>query len=145
MPVIDGSSLYLIIAAAGFLSLIFLVLGLAVGAAVGRARAEKGFSRALRNERKDAVKRSRAVLGGQISEQLAAFLPDFPGDPGEARFIGKPIDFICFNGLSNGAVTGITFIEVKTGQSALSPVERTVRNAIKEGRVEYAEYRVPQA
>lgn len=141
----DTVSLYIILAVCAALSLLFLVFGIKIGAAFGRLKAERGFDRMLRDERKDAVKRSRAVLGGQLSEQMAAFLPGFPGDPAEARFIGKPVDYISFDGLSKGAVTGITFIEVKSGQAALSQVERTVRDAVDAGRVHYVQYRIPGA
>ena len=39
---------------------------------------------------------SRSVLVGVFSEQVAPFLPNFPKDlkASEARFIGKPIDFL---------------------------------------------------
>ena len=141
----DAVSLYAALAVCAVLSLVFLIFGLKVGSLLGRLRAERGFDRMVRDERRDAVKRSRAVLGGQLSEQMAAFFPGFPADPSDARFIGKPVDFICFTGLSGGTVTDITFVEVKTGQSSLSPVERSVRNAIEAGRVHYAEYRVPEA
>ncbi len=139
----DFGSLYPVLALCAVLSLLFLLFGIRIGTAFGKLRAERGFDRMLRDERKDAVKRSRAVLGGQLSEQMAAFLPGFPGDPSDARFIGKPVDYISFNGLSNGAVTGITFIEVKSGQSSLSQVERSVREAVESGRVHYVQYRIP--
>lgn len=141
----DAVSLYAALAVCAVLSLVFLIFGLKIGSLLGRLRAERGFDRMVRDERRDAVKRSRAVLGGQLSEQMAAFFPGFPADPSDARFIGKPVDFICFTGLSGGTVTDITFVEVKTGQSNLSPVERSVRNAIEAGRVHYTEYRVPEA
>lgn len=96
----------------------------------------------IKAERADAVKRSRAVLNGQLGEQIAPFLPDFPSDPAEIRFIGKPVDYIAFNGASEGFITDITFIEIKTGNSALSPVERSLKDAINAGRVKYTEYRV---
>ena len=140
----DAVSLYAALAVCTVLSLVFLIFGLKVGSLLGRLRAERGFDRMVRDERRDAVKRSRAVLGGQLSEQMAAFFPGFPADPSDARFIGKPVDFICFTGLSGGTVTDITFVEVKTGQSNLSPVERSVRNAIEAGRVHYTEYRIPE-
>ncbi len=69
-------------------------------------------------------------------------MPDFPSDPAEIRFIGKPVDYIAFNGASEGFITDITFIEIKTGNSALSPVERSLKDAINAGRVKYTEYRV---
>lgn len=93
--------------------------------------------------RKDAVKRSRAVIGGQVVEQVAPFLPGFPCNPADARFIGKPVDFVAFPGLSErDTVDEILLIEVKTGQSALSSREKEIRKAVKEGRVRYVEYRV---
>ena len=56
----------------------------------------------LEQGRKQAVSQSRAVLGGKFTEQMAPFLPEFRYDPTEARFIGTPIDFVVFPGLSRG-------------------------------------------
>ena len=92
--------------------------------------------------RKDAIKRSRSVLGGQLAEQVAPFLPGFPCHPGDARFIGKPVDFIAFPGLTeDNTVHEVLLIEVKTGKSALSGREKEVKRAVAEGRVRYVEYR----
>ena len=92
--------------------------------------------------RSDAIKRSRSVIGGQVAEQLAPFLPGFPCHPGDARFIGKPGDFIAFPGLTeDNTVHEVLLIEVKTGKSALSGREKEVRRAVAEGRVRYGEYR----
>ena len=83
--------------------------------------------------RKDAVKRSKAVINGQVAEQIAPFLPDFPANPSDARFIGKPVDFIVFSGLSeNEKIDEILFVEVKTGKSLLSEREKEVKKAIDE-------------
>mgnify|MGYP003488890188 CR=1 FL=1 len=38
--------------------------------------------KSAKKERKDAINRSRAVLSGQMLEQVAPFLPDFPCNPG---------------------------------------------------------------
>ena len=130
---------------AGLACVLFLAIGISVGARIGALRAERALSGRLDAERRDAVKRSRAVLGGQFSEQLAPYLPGFPGDPTEARFIGKPVDFISFSGSSAGAVDEVLFIEVKSGLSRLSRVERSLREAVESGRVRYVEYRVPDA
>ena len=92
--------------------------------------------------RKDAIKRSRSVLGGQLAEQVAPFLPGFPCNPGDARFIGKPVDFIAFPGMTeDNSVHEVLLIEVKTGKSALSGREKEIRRAVAEGRVRYIEYR----
>lgn len=96
-----------------------------------------------KNVRKDAVKRSKAVINGQIAEQIAPFLPDFPANPSDARFIGKPVDFIVFSGLSeNEKIDEILFVEVKTGKSLLSEREKEVKKAIEQRKVRYVEYRI---
>ena len=93
--------------------------------------------------RKDAVKRSKAVINGQVAEQIAPFLPDFPANPSDARFIGKPVDFIVFSGLSeNETIDEILFVEVKTGKSLLSEREKEVKKAIEQRKVRYVEYRI---
>lgn len=101
------------------------------------------FNKKIKNIRGDAVKRSRAVLNGQLTEQIAPFLPNFPCKPCDAQFLGKPVDFVAFTGLSDSdAVEEILFIEVKTGTSALTAREKQVRKAVEEGRVRYVEYRI---
>ena len=92
--------------------------------------------------RSDAIKRSRSVIGGQLAEQVAPFLPGFPCNPGDARFIGKPVDFIAFPGITeDNTVHEVLLIEVKTGKSALSGREKEIKRAVAEGRVRYVEYR----
>lgn len=92
--------------------------------------------------RSDAIKRSRSVLGGQLAEQVAPYLPGFPCNPADARFLGKPVDFIAFPGLTeDNKVHEVLLIEVKTGKSALSGREKEIKKAVAEGRVRYVEYR----
>ncbi len=120
-----------------------LYLGLRLGRRAGRLEAEAGLPARLAAERGDAVKRSRAVLGGLAAEQLAPYLPGFPFDPTELRFIGKPVDFLAFVGSSKGRVEEVAFVEVKSGGSSLNAVERSLRDAVNEGRVRWVEYRAP--
>ena len=92
--------------------------------------------------RSDAIKRSRSVLGGQLAEQVAPYLPGFPCNPADARFLGKPVDFVAFPGLTeDNTVHEVLLIEVKTGTSNLSGREREIKRAVAEGRVRYVEYR----
>ncbi len=126
-----------------FLFAVGLLAGLALGRRTGRLEAERGLPERLAAERDDAVKRSRSVVGGQVAEQVAPYLPEFPCDPGDARFVGKPVDFVCFSGASAGEIGEIVFVEVKTGASALSKTEKSIRDAIVEGRVRWVEYRIP--
>lgn len=95
----------------------------------------------LKKQRKDAVKKSRAVIGGQVTEQLAPYLPEFPCNPGDVCFLGKPVDFIGFTGLTESdEIHEVMFIEVKTGQSKLNGHEKQLKDAIQKGRVRYVEY-----
>ncbi len=136
---------YLILALA-VLVLLFLAglfAGLGLGRRTARLEAERELPQLLEEERGDAIRRSRAVLGGQMAEQLSPWLPDFPFDPSEVRFIGKPVDFIAFVGSSEGRIDEVAFVEVKSGKASLSKVERSLKAAIEEGRVVWQEYRVP--
>ncbi len=130
------------------LSVILIVLAAAIAAwlgyLLGKAVMKQRLKEDVEDIRKDAIKRSRAVLSGQFSEQLAPFLPDFPWKPTEARFIGKPIDFLVFTGMDDKAIDEVVFVEVKSGGSRLSSVERSLRDAIKAKKVRWEEYRVPE-
>ena len=97
----------------------------------------------------DALKRQSPILKGQVSEQIALLLPDFSAQHpdlnlSEARFIGKPIDFLFFKGLDDKEITEVVFVEVKTGESSLSSTERKLRDAIRNKKVDWREYRVPR-
>jgi predicted Holliday junction resolvase-like endonuclease len=98
------------------------------------------YTRAIR---RDAVQRSLAVTSGKVHEQLVAYLPDFPFNPKDARFLGSPIDFVVFDGLSDGAVRQIVFVEVKTGAADLSGRERRVRDAVQGRLIRWYELRLP--
>lgn len=91
--------------------------------------------------RQDAIQRSQAVTVGKITEHLVPYLPGFNYNPKDARFIGSPIDLIIFDGLNDGEVRKVVFVEVKTGTSNLSSRERRLRDAVKAGRIEWIEYR----
>lgn len=96
--------------------------------------------------REDTLRRSQSVVAGKATEHLAPLLPGFEFDPRDARFLGSPIDFIVFDGLSEGEIDEIVFIEVKTGPSAaLTARERSVRDAVEGGRVRFLEVRIDPA
>ncbi|SNB60387.1 Holliday junction resolvase-like protein [Thermoflexus hugenholtzii] len=95
--------------------------------------------------RQDAIQRSQAVVRGRVTEQLAPCLPDFPFNPQDARFIGSPVDFVVFDGLSEGEIRRVVFVEVKTGRSKLSSRERRVAEVIAARQVEWWEYRPGEA
>lgn len=122
-------------------TLVGAALGLAIGLLIGLALFLVWRARSLGAIRADAVSRSLAVTVGKVSEQLVPYLPGFAYNPKDARFLGSPVDLVVFDGLDAGALTRVVFVEVKTGGAALSQRERQVRDAIREGRVEWDELR----
>lgn len=81
-------------------------------------------------------KKSSEVRLGQISEQMSPFLSDFPFDPKRSKFLGDPVDMICFSDEK------ITFVEIKSGKSQLSKRQREIRDLIAKGKVDFFVYRV---
>lgn len=130
------------------MTIVLLIIGLIIGYLIGHyitfVRRNRHWEAQIDLHRQDAIARSRAVLAGQFSEQLAPYLPDFPFNPSECKFIGKPVDFIVFHGLDEKNVTGVSFVEVKSGKSKLSGTEKSVKSAIEEGKVRWVDYRVPE-
>ena len=123
---------------------LFLLIGIAIGHIIGKIRANKYWEAQIEKERKDAIAKSRATLGGLFSEQLAPYLPDFPYSPSEVRFIGKPIDFIVFKGADSKNIDEVVFVEVKSGKSKINSHEKNLKNAIEKKRVRWEEYRIPE-
>jgi len=123
-------------------SLLFFLIGLLGGGLLALLYVQLWKARYVRRLRRDAVRRSKAVTVGKVHEQLVPYLPGFDYDPRDARFIGSPIDFLVFDGLSAGGECRVVFIEVKTGASDLTPRERRVRDAVRAGRVNWVEQRV---
>ncbi|MDD7458375.1 MAG: Holliday junction resolvase-like protein [Treponema sp.] len=122
-------------------SICMLVLIFAAGFFLGRLIQFVKGRAAIKQNRKDAIKKSRAVIGGQVAEQVAPFLPGFPCNPGDVSFLGKPVDFVAFCGLAEkDKIEEVVFIEVKTGQSKLNGHEKQLKDAVKNGRVRYVEY-----
>ena len=124
-----------------FLSL--FVIAVIIGALVFFLGILNGKEIEVRLQRK-SQKLSRSILGGVFSEQVAPFLPNFPKDlkASEARFIGKPVDFLIFKGMDDQHISEVVFVEIKSGKSQLSNNERSLRDAIQEKRVRWHEYRV---
>ncbi len=89
--------------------------------------------------RKDAANRSVRIVMGKVTEHLIPFHDAFSRfNPKDARFIGSPIDLMVFDGAEDkkDEIT-IYFIEIKTGNSAMSSRQKKIMEAVKEKRVEW--------
>ena len=49
------------------------------------------------------------------------------------RFLGSPIDFVIFEGLTSGELTSVVLVEVKTTRDGLPPAQRAIRDAVDGG------------
>lgn len=126
---------------AGIIAIVVVVAVLVIIFSIFIIRAvyEKRLRDELGEARKDAVTRSRASLGGKFTEQLVPFFPDFKYDPTEVRFIGSPIDMVVFPGLAQGNPREVVILEIKTGNSQLTSVQRKIRQLIEDGMVRWDE------
>ena len=56
----------------------------------------------------------------------------------DCRFLANPIDYIIFEGVSQGHVDHITFMDIKTGPTAgLDTHQRKIRDAINDNDVKF--------
>lgn len=131
----------------GFLVVLFvgILIGKFLLESRYRSRMEQWMAEAEERIRKDAISRSRLTLGGRLAEQMAPYFPDFKYDPTEVRFMGTPVDLLVFPGLSGNEPKEIVFVEVKTGQSKLTPRERKVKDLVEQKKVRWEEYRPDNA
>ena len=113
-----------------------------------KSTAESTVKQAVAEARKDSIKRQRSILKGQATEHLAPYI-NTNHNPKDYKFIGDPIDYIIFDGMSqinnkDDIINKVIFMDIKTGKSNLNRVQRAVRNAIIDGRVEFRIYRPEQ-
>lgn len=106
---------------------------------------EKWRQQAEKEIRRDAILGSVRTILGKVSEHIAPlYMMGALGlDPRDLRFIGTPVDFIAFKGLSEGNPEKILFIEVKASQTgALTERERMVRRLVEGRQVEWVTFHV---
>lgn len=95
------------------------------------------------------MNRSRSTLKGKIAEQMAPVLPGFSYNPADARFIGSPVDYVIFDGLTRVADEGegeirIVFMDVKKGSgAALTRTQRLIRQAVEQKALSWKTMRIP--
>jgi predicted Holliday junction resolvase-like endonuclease len=97
----------------------------------------------LEQARQQSLAQSHATVTGKVQEHLASLFPDFDYNPRDARFLGTPVDFVVFDGLDEGEVREIVFVEVKTNRANLTHRERLVRAAVETKQVGWRVMRLP--
>jgi len=109
--------------------IIAFLLGFLIAYFFLKKRIEEKYSKFARH--------SAAVLSGKSLEHLLPLSKEFPFNPRDARFIGDPVDYIIFNGLSEGELENIIFLEVKSNKARLNEREKQIRKIVKEGKIKY--------
>ena len=136
----------LFLIAAGFASC--MIVGLPIIYVLLKASMESQYADIVRKTSdevaKDAVRRSSAAIKGQIGERFAPFRDGFGYEPADARFLGSPVDYVVFDGMTDGEIKGVAFVEVKVGVLPLSPFQRQVSEAIRDGRVAWRVLELPE-
>ena len=126
-----------------FVIILFIVIVL-FAYIIGRMVENRKWQQGIKYIRKESVEKSRDSLSGKFAENLAPYFPDFKHDPTEIKFVGSPIDYIVFKGLSKKEPEEIIFLEIKSGDSTLSDVQKKLKKIIEEKKVYWDEYRVPK-
>jgi len=101
------------------------------------------YDEQLKTGIKKSRERQRSAIKGQMAEQIAPLFKEFGYNPKDARFMGSPIDFVVFDGMSKGQIDKIVFVEVKTGKGVLSKIQRNIRGKVLHGRVEFEVVNLP--
>lgn len=134
--------------------LVAFLLGLAIGVIlfiVFLFRMKLRHQSEIDLARKQSVKQSRSTLKGQMAEQMAPMLPGFDYVPADSKFLGDPIDYVIFNGLTNARDGDGSFddlevvlIDVKYGKSQLNSAQRAIAQAVEAGRVRFEVVRIDE-
>lgn len=107
---------------------------------------QEEHNRDIITARRDSTDQSRAVLKGRMAEQMAPMLPGFDYWPADARFLGDPIDYVVFDGYSQGNGTSddmeVVILDIKKERAPLSQGQRRIAQAVAAGRVRFEVVRV---
>ncbi len=94
----------------------------------------------LSKEVNKSLEIQRPVIKGKISEEMFPITYGKLGNLSDLRFIGNPVDYVAFEGLSDpGRKVDIKFIEVKTGASKLNKSEERIKDAVQDKRISWDE------
>lgn len=91
----------------------------------------------IKQQRSDAVTRSRNVVLGHVHEKIAPLLPNFPYSYKDLVFLWKGVDYLVLDWLSKGNLNKIVFLEIKSWTSTLNRNEQMIRDCVGQKRVIY--------
>lgn len=94
--------------------------------------------------RQTTLKQSSATIKGQIGERVAPFFKGFGFEVADARFLGSPVDYVVFDGLTEGHVKRVVFVEVKVGHLPLTLFQKQVKQAVERKDVDWKTLLLPE-
>lgn len=112
----------------------------AMGIVKQRERELREREEDLRERRKRASVTTEAIsvsvqLGFSL-ERIAPVLSGFGFHPRDCRALGDPIDYLVFEGLTEGGVPErVCFVDIKTGDARLNAHQRSIQAAVEAGNV----------
>jgi predicted Holliday junction resolvase-like endonuclease len=118
---------------------VFLLLGLLfVTASIGYFLGRFYRSKFVKDQRNDAIDRSKSVILWEVYEKIYPLLPECPYAPRDMVFLWKGVDYIVFDWLAEGNLKKIVFLEVKSWRQTFSKNERMIRGCIEAKHVSYS-------
>lgn len=82
--------------------------------------------------------KTRSVMVNQITDLFMPFLPEFLDkyNPKDARFLGSPVDLIVFDGLEEGKLERIVFVQIESQDRECTERELMIRQVVLAKKVE---------
>lgn len=145
---IEGAALGIAISMTALLVLLCAALLVAlVAALLNLWHLHASITRRVEDEVELAIRefkrRSARTRVGTTVEQMVPFLQEIPFDPSDMRILsGGPVDYVVFDGLCDGDVRELVFLDVKTGKGKASHVQRQVKRCAEDGHVSFAIFEV---
>jgi predicted Holliday junction resolvase-like endonuclease len=99
----------------------------------------------IREARGNAIVRSKSVILWEVYEKLAPLVRGFPYRARDMIFVGKWVDYVIFDGLSEGELREIIFLELKTGGGVQNKNEKSIERIIQQRKVRYEVIRLGES
>ena len=120
----------------------YIILGAGIWLLIGFLLAKIYFYQGVKKQRSHAVRKSKDVTLGYVHEKLAPILPNFPYNFKDLTFLWKWVDYVVFDGLQDGYVKQIVFLEIKSWWSRMNANEKMIKEAVDNRRVKHEVIRV---
>lgn len=107
----------------------------------------KYYKEKLEKISKEAVAKSKAVIRGQVAEEIVPMFKNFPYTLSDLKFFGQPLDYIVFENMSavrDGIDKEITivFADVKSNTARNSKVQNAIKKAIANKNIRFENWNI---